>query len=149
MSSPFRKVVNKQLGELLVENKIITRVQLEETVKIQKERKGILLGELLVELGFAKEEDIANALAAQYGFPYLPLDNYEIDKDLIKLIPKNVSKQFCLVPVDKLGSSLVVAMSNPLNTQAIEDVEYATGCDVRVFISTSSSIRKKIEESYI
>jgi type IV pilus assembly protein PilB len=148
MIAPFRKVVNKQLGELLVENRIITRAQLEETVKVQKEKKGTLLGELLVELGFAKEEDIANALAAQYGFPYLPLDNYEMDKDLIKLVPKNVSKQYCLIPVDKLGNSLVVAMSNPLNTQAIEDVEYATGCDVRVFISTGSSIRKKIEESY-
>ena len=87
-------------------------------------------------------------MAAQYGFPYLPLDNYDLDRELVKLIPKNVAKQYCLVPVDRLGNSLVIAMSNPLNTQAIEDVEYITSCEVRVFISTSSNIRKKIEESY-
>jgi len=148
MFSPFRKVVNKQLGELLVEHKIISEAQLKKALALQSQRCGALIGELIVELGYAKEEDIANTLAAQYGFLYLPLDNYSVDENIVKLIPKNVANQYCLLAIDKLGNSIVVATSNPLNTQAIEDVEYITNCDVRVFISTATSIRGKIKEYY-
>ena len=148
MIAPFRKVVNKQLGELLVENKIISRVQLEETIRVQKERKGALLGELLVELGFAKEEDITQALTAQYGFPYLPLVNYEINSEIIDIIPSRVARQYLLIPVDKVGNSLTLSMSNPLNVHAIEDVELLSGCSVQIFVSTLSDVKGAIEKYY-
>lgn len=148
MIQSFRKVVNKQLGEMLIENKIITSQQLQKALGVQKEKKGGLIGEILVELGYCKEEDIATALAAQYGFPYLPLANYSIEPDVAKLVPKNVAIQYCLMPIDKMGNCVIIAAANPLNTQALEDVEFITGSDIKVFISTSSDIRTTIKKYY-
>jgi type IV pilus assembly protein PilB len=144
---PLNKISKKQLGELLIERGIINHRQLEKALIVQKE-KGGLIGEILVELGFAKEEDIAQALTCQYGFPYLPLTNYEIDVDVIKVVPKNVAVQYCLIPIDKIGKSLTLAMANPLNLQAIEDVELVSGCTIQTFVSTATDIRKAIEKYY-
>jgi len=144
---PLRKIINKQLGELLIERGIITPQQLENALTTQQERGG-LIGEILVELGFAKEEDIAQALTAQYGFPYLPLSNYEVDPEIINIIPGRVARQYLLVPIDKIGNNLTLAMSNPLNIQAIEDVELLSGCSVQTFVSTSSDIKKAIARYY-
>jgi type IV pilus assembly protein PilB len=143
----LRRVIHKQLGELLIERKVIGQEQLEKAIAMQKE-KGGLIGEVLVELGFAKEEDIAQALTAQYGFPYLPLSNYEINTEIIKLVPGRVARQYILIPIDKIGNNLTVAMSNPLNVQAIEDVEMLSGCSVQTFVSTSTDIRKAILKYY-
>ena len=130
-----------------MERGIITQRQLEKALGVQKERGG-LLGEVLVELGLVKEEAIAQALTAQYGFPYLPLSNYEIDLNIARIIPYNVARQYCLVAIDKIGSNLTVAMSNPLNLQAVEDVELISACSVQVFVSTTSDIKKVIERCY-
>ncbi len=143
----LKKIINKQLGELLIERSIISQHQLEKALSVQKE-KGGLIGELLVELGFAKEEDIAQALTAQYGFPYLPLSNYEINPNVINIIPGRVARQYLLVPIDRIGNNLTLAMSNPLNIQAVEDVELLSGCSVQTFVSTSSDIKKAIAKYY-
>jgi len=142
-----RRIINKQLGELLIERGIINERQLEKALSVQKERGG-LIGEVLVGLGFAREEDIAQALTAQYGFPYLPLANYEVTADIVGLIPGRVARQYLLVPVDKIGNNLTIAMSNPLNDPAIEDVELLTGCNIQTFVSTSSDIKKAIDKYY-
>jgi len=142
-----RKIINKQLGELLVERGAIDQRQLDKALSVQRERGG-LIGELLVELGFISEEDIAQALTAQYGFPYLPLANYEINQDVISIIPARVARQYVLIPIDKIGNNLSIAISNPLNEQAIEDIETLTGCNVHVFVSTSSDVRKTLEKYY-
>ena len=144
---PVRRVINKQLGELLIERGIIKQDQLEKALVVQKERGG-LIGEILVELKFAKEEDIAQALTAQYGFPFLPLANYDMNPDIINIIPVRVARQYLLMPIDKTGGNLTIAMSNPLNVQAIEDVELLSGCSVQVFVSTSSDIKRAIEKYY-
>jgi type IV pilus assembly protein PilB len=107
-----------------------------------------LIGEIIVELGFAKEEDIAQALTVQYGFPYLPLANYDINPDIADLIPARVARQYLLIPVDKIGNNVSVAMSNPLNVQAIEDLELLTGCNIQAFVSTSSDIKREIAKYY-
>lgn len=144
---PSKRIINKQLGELLLERNIINSDELERALLTQKE-KGGLIGEVLVELGLVKEEDIAQALTAQYGFPYLPLSNYEINPEVISIIPSRVARQYLLVPIDKIGNNITVAMSNPLNVQAIEDVELLTGCSVQTFVSTSSDIKKVIVKYY-
>ena len=142
-----RKIINKQLGELLVERGAIDQLQLDKALAVQRERGG-LIGELLVELGFIGEEDIAQALTAQYGFPYLPLSNYEINPEVISIIPGRVARQYVLIPIDKIGNNLSIAISNPLNVQAIEDIETLTGCNVHVFVSTSSDVRRTLEKYY-
>jgi type IV pilus assembly protein PilB len=143
----IRKIVNKQLGDLLLERGILNQQQLDKALTVQKERGG-LLGEILVDLGFAKEEDIAHALTAQYGFPYLPLSNYEINPEIINIVPGRVARQYMLVPIDKIGNNLTLAMSNPLNIQAVEDVELLSGCSVQTFVSTSSDIKRAIAKYY-
>ena len=142
-----KRIITKQLGELLFEKGVITEVQLERALKIQRE-KGGLIGQILVMLGYVKEEEIAQVLTIQYGFPYLPLESYEISSDAIKLIPENVAKQYNLIAVDKIGNMLTIAMSNPLNTQAIEDIETLSGCKIQVFISTMSDVSNAIKKFY-
>lgn len=144
----FKKATSKHLGELLVERGVINREQINISLEHQKKNPGHLLGEVLVELKFATEKDIAQALTCQYGFPYLPLSSYEIDAEVIRSVPENVCRQFCLVPIDKIGKSLTVAMSNPLNIQALEDVELITGCSVQVFVSTATDVKQSIDKYY-
>jgi len=144
----FKKATNKHLGELLVERGVVNHEQLNISIEHQKKHPDHLLGEILVELKFATEKDIAQALTCQYGFPYLPLSSYEIDVEVVRSVPEKVCKQFCLVPIDKIGKSLTIAMSNPLNLRAIEDVELITGCSVQIFVSTSSDIKQSIEKYY-
>src|SRR5690349_3832380 len=106
----FKKTTNKHLGELLVERGVISAEQLKVAIEYQKRNKG-LIGEVLVELKFATEKDIAQSLTCQYGFPYLPLANYDIDPEVIGSVPENLCRQFCLVPIDKIGKNLTLAMA--------------------------------------
>ena len=142
-----RRLITKQLGELLLEKGIINQAQLDKALTIQKE-KGGLIGQIFVMLGYVKEEEIAQVLTVQYGFPYLPLESYEISADMIKLIPENVAKQYNLIAIDKIGNLLTISMSNPLNIHAAEDIEMLSGCKVQVFISTMTDITNAIKKYY-
>ncbi len=144
---PIKKLISKQLGDLLIERGVLKKEELENAVKIQKE-KGGLLGTILVGLGYATEEEIAQAVTVQYGFPYLPLASYEIDQSAISIIPENVARQYGLIAIDKIGDTLTIAMSNPLNKQAVEDIELMTGCKVQAFVSTMTDINKAIDQNY-
>ena len=142
-----QRVVRKKLGELLVERKMITPAQLENALKVQ-EGNGGLLGQILVSMGFVTEEAVAQALTSQYGFPYLPLRQYTIDEELIRLIPENVARQYCLVPLDRIGDTLTVAMADPLNSKAVEDIELLSCCSVQVFVATLSDVVDSIKRHY-
>ncbi len=142
-----KKKVEKFLGEILVDRGIISLEQLKKVLDVQKEEGG-LTGEIIVRLGFAREEDIAQCISFQYGVPYLPLENYDIPLDVIKLVPRNVASHYCAIPIDKIGNTLTVAMANPLNERAIEDIEDITSLDIQVFVSTVSDIKKAIEKFY-
>jgi len=142
-----KRIVTKRIGELLLERGVINHKQLEKALVHQKAHGG-LLGQILIELGFVSEEEVALALTAQYGFPYLPLENYEIDDGVTHLVPEHVARQYCLIPIDRIGNALTVAMADPSNTQAIEDIEMLTHCVVQSFVSTPSDIRKAIEHYY-
>lgn len=144
---PSRRIITKTIGQLLLEKGIIKQAQLDEALKIQKE-KGGLLGQILASLGYVTEEQIAQAITIQYGFPYLPLSNYEIDEGAIKLTPENVARQYCLIPIDKIGNTVTIAMADPLNMQAIEDIELITGSSIQIFVSTATDIKKAIDKYY-
>jgi type IV pilus assembly protein PilB len=141
------KKTEKPLGQILVERGVITLEQLQLALASQ-DKEGGLIGEVIVKLGFAKEEEIAHCLSLQFGFPYLPLENYEVSKEIVNLIPKNVAAHYCLVTLDKIGATLTIAIANPLNVQAIEDLEDLTHCDIQIFVSTPSDIRKAIDKFY-
>ena len=143
-----RRVVTKQLGELLLERGIIDEEQLARALKTQKERCG-LIGQVLVSLGYAREEEIAQALTVQYGFPYLPLECYEVNVEAMKVIPQNVAEQYNLIAIDRIGDLLTIAMSNPLNVQAVEDIELLARCKIQVFVSTMTYITNAIKKYYV
>ena len=143
----MKKIIDKPLGEILIDNKLITRQNLEEALEIQK-KKGGLIGHILVVMGYTTEQAIAQALTAQYGFPFLPLAGYEIDKNVAKSIPENVAKQYGLIAVDRVGHVLTVAMSNPLNQQAVEDIEMVTHFKIQLFVSTAADINDAIRRCY-
>jgi type IV pilus assembly protein PilB len=147
MIAPPKRLILKQLGELLLERKVISERQLQKAIITQKE-KGGLLGNILVLLGYATEEQIAQVLTTQFGFPYLPLKNYEVDVNIVKLVPENVAVQYNLLVIDKIGNSLTIAMSDPLNIHAIEDVELITNCKVQIFVSTQTNIKESIKRYY-
>ena len=105
----FKRIVSKKLGELLKEADIINEKQLEEALAVQKE-KGGLIGQILMDLGYVKEEELVQALTVQYGFPYLPLSNFEIDPGLTKLVPEDLVIKYCLVPINKVENSLVIGV---------------------------------------
>ena len=142
-----RRVIAKKLGELLVERRVITPEQLEAALKIQQ-AKGGLLGQILVSLGYTSEEAVAQAVTSQYGFPYLPLKNYAIDPDLLRIVPENVARQYCLIPVDHIGDTLTIAMADPLNLQVVEDIEMLSRCSVQIFVSTGGEVMEAIQRSY-
>jgi len=142
-----KRVIAKQLGELLIERKVITPEQLAAALKIQQ-AKGGLLGQILVTLEYASEEAVVQVLTAQYGFPYLPLKSYAIDPDLLRIIPENVARQYCLVPVDHIGDTLTIAMADPLNSKVVEDIGMLSRCSVQVFVSTGSEVMEAIQRSY-
>ena len=145
--SSIRRVVSKQLGELLLEKGILKKDQLEKALKVQKQ-KGGLIGSILIGLGYVKEDQVAQVITVQYGFPYLPLSSYEIDPNLVDIVPENVAKQYCVIPIDKIGNTLTIAMANPLNLQAVEDIELMTNCKVQTFVSTMTDIINSIDKYY-
>lgn len=142
-----RRPITKKLGEILLERGLIKKEQLEAAYAHQAAHGG-LLGRILIELKFITEEEVALALTAQYGFPYLPLDSYEIDETVSRLIPETVARQYCLIPIDHIGNALTVAMADPSNVQAVEDIETITQCVIQTFVSTPSDILKAIDRAY-
>jgi len=142
-----KKGSHKLIGELLMARKLITKEQLNTGLAIQQE-KGGLIGEILVALGYVEEADIALALTSQYGFPYLPLESYEISPEIIQIIPEEVTRKYLLLPIDKFGNNLSIAISNPLDSQAIEQVEKLVGINIQIFVSTSTDIKNAIEKYY-
>lgn len=142
-----KRSITKRIGEVLIERGLITRTQLDEAVA-HAETHGGQMGQVLVQLGFVGEEEVALTLTTQYGFPYLPLENYEIDNKLAEVIPEDVARQYCLMPVDRIGNALTLAMADPSNVEVIHGIELMTKCVVQTCVSTPSEILRAIERHY-
>lgn len=141
------RITTKRIGELLIERNIITNEQLNLAIQ-EQERKGGYLGQHLIALGFARELDIVNCLSSQYNFAYLPLKNYAIPAEVLKLIPLKWIMIYALIPIDRVGDVLSVAMADPLNEGVIKMLEELTVCDIKAFISTYTEINEAIEKYF-
>ena len=136
-----------RLGELLVRNKLIDEKQLAKALEEQKATGG-RLGASLTKLGYLKEEDLAAFLSRQYGVPSINLNEFEIDESVIKLIPAGVVQKYQLIPVNRAGSTLIVAMADPSNIFAIDDIKFMTGYNVEVVVTSEASIKTAIDKYY-
>ncbi len=139
--------MSQRLGDLLVKEKIITPEQLEQATKAQKEQN-VRLGSALVKLGFLTDEDVTNFLSRQYGVPAINLSYFEIDPAVVKLIPFETAKRYQILPLSRVGASLTIAMVDPTNVFAMDDIKFMTGFNIEPVVASESSILAGIDKSY-
>jgi type IV pilus assembly protein PilB len=132
---------------LLVRNELISDKQLIDALEDQKAHGG-RLGSSLIRLGFVKEEELSGFLSKQYGVPSINLTEFDIDHDVIRQIPVEIAQKYQIVPVNRAGSTLIVAMNDPSNIFAIDDIKFMTGFNVEVVVATESSIKAAIDRYY-
>ena len=138
-----------RLGELLVTNNLITKEQLKQALGEQKAAGGQLrLGSILVREGLINEADLTSFLSKQYGVPTINLADYEVDPAVVKIIPAEIAHKYQIVPVNRAGSTLIIAMSDPSNIFAIDDIKFMTGYNVEVVVVAESSIKTAIDKLY-
>jgi len=136
-----------RLGEALVEEGLINQQQLERALAVHKQ-SGKRLGEVLVEMGLVTEEDVVQVLARQAGIPYLNLSTYIIDPVTAKIVPEHVARRYQVIPITKVGNKLTVAMVDPLNVLAIDEIQLMTGFVVKAVVATSKDIKEAIDKAY-
>ena len=142
-----KKKKDEKLGEILIKQGKIAQSQLEEALKVQTEDGG-LLGEILIKLGLVSEREIAQAIASQYAFPFIPLENYDINSVAVDLVPEFIARKYQAVPFDVIGDVLIVAMTNPLNDIAINEIEENSKKKVQAYIGITSGIIETINKVY-
>jgi len=139
--------MSQRLGDLLVKEKVITQEQLEQATKLQKESR-TRLASALVKLGFLSDEDVTNFLSRQYGVPAINLSYFEIDPAVVKLIPYETAKRYQILPLSRVGASLTIAMVDPTNVFAMDDIKFMTGFNIEPVVASESSIVEGIDKAY-
>jgi len=144
VSPNIRRMTKKRLGEILLAEGILTNLQLEQALAVQK-TSSRMLGEILVEMKVVSEKDIAESLCTQFSCPYVSTEQYFVSGDVASLIPIEVMRKYLLVPVDKFSNILTIAVAGALSEEVVQEIQRLTGCDIHVFVSTMSDIRSTIE----
>jgi len=136
-----------RLGELLTKANLISQDQLKEALRAQKDTGG-KLGETLIKLGFVSEEDITECLSQQFGVPSINLQHFEIDSSVIKLISGDVARKYNILPVNKTGATITIAMADPTNVFAMDDIKFMTGYNVEPVVASELGIKAAIDNYY-
>ncbi|MEM6960793.1 MAG: type IV-A pilus assembly ATPase PilB [Myxococcota bacterium] len=139
--------MSNRLGELLVREKRISLEQLRSAQASQR-KNGVSLGYALAKLGFVSDQEITDFLSQQYRVQAINLSEYEIDPEVIKLIGQDVCERHKIIPVSRAGASLIVAMADPSNLHAIDDIKFLTGYNVEPVVSSEAAITQSIEKYY-
>lgn len=139
--------MSAKLGEILVRENLITSQQLRETLEYQRANGG-RLGSNLVKLGYVSDDVVTAVLSRQYGVPSINLDLFQIDKDVIKLISEEVALKYSVLPITKTGATLTLAMADPTNVFAMDDIKFMTGFNVEPVIASESSIQLAVGKYY-
>ena len=139
--------VNRRLGDLLVADGLLTQDQLHKALG---EQKGSTekLGSILIRLGFINEEQLIGFLSRQYGVPSITLSQLEIDPEVLKLVPAAIAKKYEVLPVRKMGNSLALAMADPTNVFALDDISFMTNLQVLPLVASQTAIKKSIDRNY-
>jgi type IV pilus assembly protein PilB len=136
-----------KLGELLLKAKLVNNEQIEAALKLQKEEGG-KFGEALVRIGAVTEADITETLSQQFGVPSIDLNNFQIDPSVIKIVPGEVARKYGVLPVNKTGATLTIAMGDPTNVFAMDDIKFMTGYNVEPVVASEIALRKAIDKNY-
>src|SRR5918995_2525880 len=136
-----------RIGELVLKEKRITPAQLQEALSYQKGNGG-KLGFNLVKMGFVKDEEITALLSNQYGVPSINLTQFEIDPAVIKLIPAETAQKYQIVPLSRSGATLTIAMIDPTNVFAMDDIKFMTGYNVEPVVASETAVADAITRYY-
>ena len=136
-----------RIGELLLRENLISPEQLSEAVD-ESRRSGGRIGYSLTKLGYIEESELTNFLSKQYHVPSINLNDFDIDDEVIALIPKDVSQKHRCIPINRAGSSLIVAMSDPSNIYAIDDLKFLTGYNIEVVVASEVAIEEAFHRYY-
>jgi type IV pilus assembly protein PilB len=136
-----------RLGELLVREKLISLQQLRKAQEEQK-KSGQNLGYTLAKLGYISDGEITNFLSSQYRLPAINLDEYEIDPDVVRLVAREVCEKHRIIPVSRSGQSLIVAMSDPTNLNAMDDIKFLTNFSVEPVVASEAAVQAAIDRYY-
>ena len=136
-----------KLGEILIKEKIISGDQLKQALEFQKTNGG-RLGNALVKLGFLSDDEVTAVLSRQYGVPSINLAYFEVDPNVIKLIPMETAMKYQILPLSRVGSSLTVAMVDPTNVFAMDDIKFMTGFNIEPVVASESAISEAIKKHY-
>jgi type IV pilus assembly protein PilB len=136
-----------RIGELLLKEKRITAEQLQDALTYQRQNGG-KLGANLVKLGFVKDEEITGLLSKQYGVPSISLNQFEIDPAVIKLVPAETARKYQIVPLSRAGATLTIAMTDPTNVFAMDDIKFMTGYNVEPVVASETAVLDNIDKYY-
>jgi type IV pilus assembly protein PilB len=136
-----------KLGELLLKESMVSPQQLQEAVSHQKLNGG-KLGKAFVALGFVKDEEITSLLSRQYGVPSINLDHFEVDPAIIKIIPAETARKYQVLPLSRSGATLTIAMADPTNVFAMDDIKFMTGYNVEPVVASESALDDAIDRYY-
>jgi type IV pilus assembly protein PilB len=136
-----------RIGELLLKEKRITPAQLQEALNAQKTNGG-KLGYNLVKLGFVKDEEITQLLSKQYGVPSINLTQFDVDTAVIKLVPADTAHKYQIVPLSRAGATLTIAMTDPTNVFAMDDIKFMTGYNVEPVVASETAVMEAIQRYY-
>jgi len=136
-----------RLGEILLKESLITQEQLQKALDFQRVNGG-KLGSCLTKMGFITDDDITGVLSRQYGVPSINLKFYEIDPNVIKLIPQDTALRYQVIPLSRVGSVLTIAMTDPTNVFAMDDIKFMTGFNVEPVVASESAIGEAITRFY-
>jgi type IV pilus assembly protein PilB len=136
-----------RLGAMLVSSGLITDDQLKKALAAQKTEGG-RLGSMLVKLGFVQEDKLMTFLSKQYGVPYVDLSKFEINPAVIKHIPADVAQKYRIMPINRTGATITIAMVDPSNIFAIDDIKFMTGYNVEAVVATEGAIVEAIKKYY-
>ena len=136
-----------RLGELLVRENLISVQQLRKAQE-EQQRSGSRMGTALIKTGAIEEHKLTDFLSKQYGVPAINLKDFDIDPEIIKLVKKDVAQKHVVIPVNRAGPSLIVAMADPSNIFAVDDLKFTTGYNIEPVVASEVSIREAIERYY-
>ncbi len=136
-----------KLGEILLKENLINQDQLRQAMEFQKSNGG-RLGNALVKLGFLSDDEVTAVLSRQYGVPSINLSYFEVDTNVIKLIPMETAMKYQILPLSRVGSSLTVAMVDPTNVFAMDDIKFMTGFNIEPVVASEAAIMDAIKKHY-
>ena len=139
--------MSSRLGEILVKDSLISQDQLKQALDYQKKNGG-RLGTCLVKMGLVSDDDITAVLSRQYGVPSINLKFYEVDPAVIKLVPQETAVRYQIVPLSRVGSTLTIAMTDPTNVFAMDDIKFMTGFNVEPVVASETAISEAIHKFY-